>query len=179
MGGSERPPCPPTLGDAPGNPGRPSSSREGMSTTVVVTRSHMHPEPDELARREADALVLTAEERRWGRRNVRTRGGRELRLALPTGTRLAPGDVLHVGPDWYVRVEAAPEPVLAIRPASFDEAVRIAFEVGNRHFTIAIDGDRLLVPDDPAMVQLLGRLAIAFERIAAAFIPVGLGHRHD
>ncbi|MBI1736265.1 MAG: urease accessory protein UreE [Candidatus Rokubacteria bacterium] len=146
--------------------------------TVVITWSHVHAGDAELAGRDADALVLTAEERRWGRRRVRTRGGRELRLALPTGTRLAPGDVLHVGPDWYVRVEAAPEPVLAVRPASFDEAVRIAFEVGNRHFTIAIDGDRLLVPEDPAMVQLLGRLGVAYERTEAAFVPVGLGHQH-
>lgn len=146
---------------------------------VVITQPHVHPGHDELARREADALVLTAEERRWGRRKVRTRSGRELRLALPTGTRLAPGDVLHVGPDFYVRVEAAPEAVLAVRPASFAEAVRVAFEVGNRHFTVAIDGDRLLVPDDPAMVQLLDRLGIAWERTQAAFIPVGSGHRHD
>ena len=150
-----------------------------MSTSVIVTQPHVHPHPDDLVRREADALVLTAEERRWGRRRVRTRGGRELHLALPTGTRLVPGDVLHVGPDWYVRVEAAPEAVLAVRPVSFPDAVALAFEVGNRHFTIAVDGDRLLVPDDPAMVQLFQRLGVAYERTAAAFVPVGLGHRHD
>ena len=33
--------------------------------------------------------------------------------------------------------------------------LRIAFEVGNHHFPLAIDGDELLVPDDTAMVQLL------------------------
>ena len=33
--------------------------------------------------------------------------------------------------------------------------MRVAFEVGNRHFTLALDGERLLVPDDPAMGQLL------------------------
>ena len=147
--------------------------------TVVVTRSPVPADPGELACREADVLELTAEERRWCRRKVRTRGGRELHLALPTGTRLAPGDVVHVGPSWYVRVEAAPEPVLAVRPASFEEAVRVAFEVGNRHFTVAIDGDRLLVPDDPAMVQLLARLPIPYERTHAGFIPLGSGHRHD
>jgi urease accessory protein len=148
-------------------------------TTIVVTRCHAHVDPGELACRESDVLVLTAEERRWGRRRVRTRGGRELHLALPTGTRLTPGDVLHVGPDWYVRVEAAAEPVLAVRPRSFDEAIRVAFEVGNRHFSVAIDGERLLVPDDPAMAQLLDRLGIAWDRAEAAFIPLGSGHRHD
>jgi urease accessory protein len=127
---------------------------------------------------EPDALVLTAEERRWCRRRVVTRGGRSLALALPTGSVLAPGDVLHVGPDWYATVEAAPEPVLAVTPVSTLEAIRIAFEVGNRHFTLAVDGDRLLVPDDPAMEQLLGRLGVAWTRVSAVFTPVGAGHRH-
>ncbi|MBI4638904.1 MAG: urease accessory protein UreE [Candidatus Rokubacteria bacterium] len=133
----------------------------------------------DLAQLERDALVLTAEERRWGRRRVRTRRGRELQLALPTGSVLVPGELLYVGPDWYVVVEAAPEPVLALTPRSREESLRVAFEVGNRHFTLALDGERLLVPDDPAMEQLLARLGVAFERMEAVFMPIGAGHRHD
>jgi urease accessory protein UreE len=57
--------------------------------------------------------------------------------------------------------------------------VRVAFEVGNRHFTVAIDGDRLLVPDDTAMVQLLTRLGVPWIRDRAVFVPLGAGHRHD
>lgn len=133
----------------------------------------------ELMGRERDVVVMTGEERRWGRRRVVTAGGRELALALPTGSVLAPGAVLHVGADWYVVVEAALEPVLAVWPRSSEEGLRVAFEVGNRHFTLALDGERLLVPDDPAMEQLLGRLEVAFERMRAAFVPLGQGHRHD
>jgi len=150
-----------------------------MSDVPVVTEARIRVDASELARRERDRLVLTAEERRWGRRRVRTARGRELALALPTGSTLDPGAVLHVDREWYVVVEAAAEPVLAVRPRSRDEAVRIGFEVGNRHFTVAIDGDRLLIPDDPAMVQLLGRLGVAFTRERAVFSPVGAGHRHD
>ena len=102
-----------------------------------------------------------------------------LALALPTGSTLTPGEILHVGPDWYVVVEGAAEPVLTVMPSSHEEALRIAFEVGNRHFTLALDGDRLLVPDDPAMDQLLTRLGVSFERAQAVFVPVGTGHRHD
>jgi urease accessory protein len=145
---------------------------------VVVTRAHVHVHIADLSLLEADAVVLTAEERRWGRRRVTTRGGREIQLALPTGSRLTPGEILCVGHGWYARVEAAPEPVLAVRPASFAEAVRIAFEVGNRHFMLALDGDRLLIPDDPAMSQLLMRLDITFERTLAAFDPIGVTHKH-
>src|SRR5437879_9168531 len=146
---------------------------------VVITHPHVHLHDADLSRLERDALGLTAEERRWGRRRVTTRAGRTLALALPTGSVLTPGDILHVGPGWYVVIEAAPEPVLAVTPRSREEAIRIAFEVGNRHFTLAVDGERLLVPDDPAMDQLLGRLGVAFERVQRVFVPVGAGHRHD
>lgn len=145
----------------------------------VITKSHVHVPGDGLAGLERDTLVLTAEERRWGRRRVKTTAGRELVLALPTGTALTPGDVLHVGDAWYVVVEAAAEPVLAVVPRSREEGLRLAFEVGNRHFTLAIDGERLLVPDDTAMEQLLNRLGVPWTRDHAVFVPVGAGHRHD
>jgi len=146
---------------------------------TVVTAPPSPVESRALAGLERDALVLTAEERRWGRRRIVTRGGRELTLALPTGSVLAPGDVVHVDRGWYVTVEAAPEAVLAVTPRSREEGLRIAFEVGNRHFTLALDGARLLVPDDPAMEALLTRLDVPWERDRAPFTPLGRGHRHD
>lgn len=146
---------------------------------VVVTEIQALATHGDLSGLERDAVLLTAEERRWARRRVRTRGGRELVLALPTGTLLRPGTVLWVGDGAYVVVEAAEEPVLAITPRSPAEAVRIAFEVGNRHFTLAIDGDRLLVPDDTAMSVLLTRMEVEWTRTRAVFMPLGPGHRHD
>jgi urease accessory protein len=146
---------------------------------TVVTEARVTAGDGELVGRERDELVLTAEERRWGRRRVVTRRGRELALALPTGSVLNPGEVLHVDAGWYVVVEAAPEPVLAVSPRSREEGLRVAFEVGNRHFTLAVDGERLLVPDDPAMEQLLRRLEVPFARAHAVFVPIGQGHRHD
>lgn len=146
---------------------------------VVITRPQVHVHDADLSRRDRDLLVLTAEERRWGRRRVTTQAGRVLALALPTGTTLTPGDILHVAADWYVVIEAAPEPVLAVTPRSRDEALRITWEVGNRHFTLAVDGERLLLPDDTAMEQLLARLDVPFERMQSIFIPLGAGQRHD
>jgi urease accessory protein len=152
-----------------------------MTTDAVPVVTHV-PAPGDaagLGGRERDVLVLTAEERRWGRRRVRTAAGRELVLALPTGSVLAPGTVLHVADTWYVVVEAAPEPVIAVAPRSREEALRVAFEVGNRHFPLALDGERLLVPDDPAMRQLLDRLGVLWALDRAPFVPLGAGHRHD
>ena len=145
----------------------------------VITEPHVHVDRRELTGLERDPLVMTAEERRWGRRRVTTRAGRSLLLALPTGTVLDPGDVLHVGAGWYVVVEAAVESVLVVTPRSTAEGLRVAFEVGNRHFTLALEGGRLLVPDDVAMEQLLTRLGVAWTRDRAVFIPLGTGHRHE
>ena len=147
--------------------------------TVIITHPLVHVHDADLSRLERDALVLTAEERRWGRRRVTTAKGRELALALPTGSVLVPGAILHVARDFYVMIEAASEPVLVVTPRSHEEALRVAFEVGNRHFTLAIDGDRLLVPDDPAMEQFLERLDVPWRRDQAVFVPLGAGHRHD
>ena len=132
-----------------------------------------------LAGRERDCVVMTSEERRWARRRVRSVGGRELALALPTGTVMAPGALLAVAPQWYIEVEAAEEPVLAITPFDADAAVRIAFEVGNHHFSLAIDSGLLLVPDDPALEQLLTRIGARWRRERRVFDPIGRGHRHE
>jgi urease accessory protein len=150
-----------------------------MSQVPVITESHVHVHDEQLAKLQRDRLVLSAEERRWGRRRVVTEKGRELALALPTGSSLTPGHVRYVGDKYYVVIEAAVESVIAIAPRSRDEMVRVAFEVGNRHFTVAIDGDRLLVPDDIAMEQLLTRIGVPWTRDRAVFAPIGAGHRHD
>ena len=150
-----------------------------MSVIPIVTEGHVHATAEQLAGLDRDRLVLSAEERRWGRRRVKTQQGRELALALPTGTTLTPGQLLYVGAEYYVVIEAAEEPVLVVTPRTRDEAIRVAFEVGNRHFSVSIAGDRLLVPDDVAMEQLLDRLGVAWKRDRAVFVPIGAGHRHE
>jgi urease accessory protein len=129
--------------------------------------------------KERDCLRMTAEERRWVRRRLTSSAGREVALALQTGTVMHPGDILVNEPEWYLEVEAVEEPVLAIRPHDRQGALRVAFEVGNHHFPLAIEGEVLLVPDDVAMVQLMERLGAPWERRRAVFDPIAKGHRHD
>jgi len=141
---------------------------------VLVIRDHgRRADPAALAGKARDVLTLTWDERRWTRRRVTTRAGREVALALPTGAVLAPGDILIEEPDWYLAVEAEPEPVLAAVPRSDAEAVALAFEIGNRHFSLALDGDAFLVPDDLAMAHLLSRLGIPWARRLAVYEPLG------
>jgi urease accessory protein UreE len=146
---------------------------------LVITDAHLSVAPEALAGKERDPLRLTWEQRRWTRKRVVSGRGREVALALPTGSVLHPGAVLAVEDTWYLVVEASPESVLAATPRDRAEAIRVAFEVGNRHFSLALDGDALLVADDAAMEQLLTRLGVPWERREAVFDPIGAGHRHE
>jgi len=134
---------------------------------------------EELIGKEEDQIVLTWEQRRWGRCRLTSAKGRDVALALPTGATLAPGAILRVEPEWYLVIEAAAEPLLAVSPPDYGSALRTAFEVGNRHFPLAVEQKTLLVPDDPAMVQLLERLHVPWERRQAVFNPIGTSHRHE
>ena len=147
---------------------------------VVITETALPVASAALEGKQRDTLCLTWEERRWTRKRAVTAAGRTVALALPTGTVLRHGDVLAVEPSWYLVVEARAEPVLAALPRDSAEAIRLAFDVGNRHFSIALDGDAMLVPDDVAMEQLLTRLGVPWERRRAVYEPIGGGgHRHD
>jgi len=152
-----------------------TESRVDGKPVVMITEPRVEAAASALQGRQRDTLYLTWEGRRWTRKRVRTTGGREVALALPTGTVLRPDDVVAVREDWYLIVEGRPEPVLVLVPRDRDEAVRIALEVGNRHFPLAVEGDRLLVPDDSAMVQLVERLGARWERAQKVFDPLHIG----
>ncbi len=146
---------------------------------IVIERVISGTADEVLKGKERDVLALTWEERRWGRRRVTTVKGREVALALPTGSVLRAGQILAVEPEWYLEVEPVPEPVIVMFPRDRGEALRVAFEIGNRHFSLAVEADALVVPDDPAMEQLLTRLGVKWERRTAVFNPIGSGHAHE
>ena len=107
-----------------------------------------------------------------------TRGGRVFTLALPPGETLVPGRVLYVGPGWYVTIEAAPEPLLAISPRTRREGLRVALEIGRLHGALAVSDSRLLAPDEPAVERLLRRLGVPWVRVHEPFRPVTSGSPH-
>jgi len=147
--------------------------------SLIIDRQESQSNLDGLRAKEEDKLILTWEERRWVRGRFTTAKGRKVGIALPTGTVLEPGAILFVGEGWYLRLEAAVEPVLEIVPSRCDEALRIAFEVGNRHFPMALEEGKILVPDDKAMVRLMERLGASWERRQAIFNPIANTQPHQ
>jgi urease accessory protein len=147
--------------------------------TLIIERQEPQVNPDDLRAKEEDKLVLTWEQRRWLRGRYTTAKGRKIGIALPTGAALAPGVVLYVAPDWFLRIEAAIEPVLEVSPSGYEAAMKIAFEVGNRHFPLALQDGKILVPDDKAMVRLMDRLGAPWERRQTVFDPIGNTQLHQ
>jgi len=147
--------------------------------TLIIDRLIPPANQDDLRAKEEDKLVLAWEERRWLRGRFMTAQGRKIGIALPTGTTIAPGSILRVEEYWYLRLEAAIEPVLEIVPSDYAEAVKIAFEVGNRHFPLALEATKILVPDDKVMIRLMERLGVPFCRRQAVFDPVGSTQLHQ
>jgi len=147
--------------------------------TLIIDRMHPAANLEDLRAKEEDKLVLTWEQRRWMRGRFTTAQGRKIGIALPTGTTPAPGAILYVAADWYLKMEAAMESVLEIIPADCSEAVKIAFEIGNLHFPLALEGNKILIPDDKAMARLMERLGVRWERRQAIFDPIGNTQLHQ
>ena len=151
-----------------------------MWGNLLIIDHLISPVSEEMLRaKEHDKLVLTWEQRRWVRGRFTTDKGRKIGLALPTGTTLPPNAILWIEPDWYLRIEAATESVLEILPSDQEEAIKIAFEVGNRHFPLAIQGNVLQVPDDKAMIRLIDRLGAKWTRRQTVFNPIGNTESHQ
>lgn len=146
---------------------------------IIVDALPINVSRDLLDGKEIDRLLLTWEQRRWMRGRFTTEKGREIGVALPTGVQIEPGQIMWIGRDWYLTMGAASEPLLAIHARDQQEAIRIAFEIGNLHFPLAVAGERLLVPDDSAMSQLLGRIGAHWEKCSLAFQPIGKGSPHE
>lgn len=90
-------------------------------------------------------LPMTADDRRRVRRRVDAGDGTVLELALPTGTALGVGQVLHATESTVYAVAAADERVLVVRPRDLAEAARVGHLVGNLHRDLDVDADGTLV----------------------------------
>jgi urease accessory protein len=126
-----------------------------------------------------DRVVLTWEQRQRSRQKLLTMQGREIALALPTGTRLQAGDLLP-GPEGWIAVELALEDVLRIIPRSQQETAFVAYQIGSRHLPLEIGEQGLKTLYDLVLETFLGRQGIVVERTQLPFTPVSAtsGHRH-
>ncbi len=109
-----------------------------------------------------DAVLLTWEGRRKCRQRLTTTEGREIGLALPTGTILQPGDVLYRNEQFEIVVEGLPEKVLVLRPQTRRAFGIACYQIGNLHRPIGFCGGAILIPYEPVLENQMDRLGFEY-----------------
>jgi urease accessory protein len=112
-----------------------------------------------------------------------------LGVFLPRGAVVRGGDVLMAEDGAMIRVIAAPQAVLVIKPCSehgspFD-LTRAAYHLGNRHVPIELKPDHLKIEPDHVLADMLRAMHLivqeqqaAFEPEGGAYTPSSGGHAH-
>jgi urease accessory protein len=94
-------------------------------------------------------------------------------LSLPRAVRLADGDGLRLADGNFLRIVAAPEPLVEATATDGEHLAKLAWHIGNRHVPAEIVGGRLRIAVDPVLEDMLQRLGAATRRLDAPFHPEG------
>jgi urease accessory protein len=137
----------------------------------------------------AGHVALDWDTRQKSRFDATDSAGRTLGVFLPRGQVVRGGDVLVAEDGSLVRVDAAPQPVLVVRPCAehgspFD-LLRAAYHLGNRHVQLELKPDHLKLEPDHVLADMLRAMHLivreeqaAFEPEAGAYAAGGHGHAH-
>jgi urease accessory protein len=125
----------------------------------------------------APTVELDWDVRQKSRFDATDSAGRHLGVFLPRGTVVRGGDVLVAEDGSMVRVSAAAQPVLVVRPCTehgtpFD-LVRAAYHLGNRHVQLELQPDHLKLEPDPVLAEMLRRMHLIVSDEQTAFEPEG------
>ena len=156
----------------------------------MLTVNKLLPQGQGLAQvllKRAPSVELDWDVRQKSRFDATDSSGRHLGVFLPRGTLVRGGDVLIAEDGSMVRVLAAPQPVLVVRPCSahgtpFD-LVRAAYHLGNRHVQLELQPDHLKFEPDHVLADMLRQMHLIVTEEQAAFEPEGGayaagGHSH-
>jgi urease accessory protein len=138
--------------------------------------------------RRAACVELDWDVRQKSRFEATDTSGRALGVFLPRGTVVRGGDVLVADDGSLIRVAAAPQAVLIVRPCPehgtpFD-LLRAAYHLGNRHVALQLAPDHLKLEADHVLAELLRRMHLivtaaneGFDPEGGAYADAGHGHR--
>lgn len=128
---------------------------------------------------ERDAVTLDFDDRYRRRRRYVAAGGLAFLLDLPEAAVLRDGDGLALEGGGFVRVRAAPEPLVEVTARTAAEVARLAWHLGNRHLPTQImvpaegGAPRLLIRHDHVILHMLRGLGATLRHIEAPFDPEG------
>jgi urease accessory protein len=148
----------------------------------------------------AAQLVLDWDIRQKSRFDATASDERHVGVFLPRGTVVRGGDVLITQDGSFLRVVAAPQPVLRITACpdhpAHDQAfdlMRAAYHLGNRHVPIELQPDHLKIEPDHVLADMLRAMHLTVVEVREPFEPEGgaygakgahaaghgHGHHHD
>lgn len=127
-------------------------------------------------------LVLPFDSRRKSRQLVKLERGEEVGLLLPPGTVLCDGDVIESEDGSKLKIQAAKEELMMVTASDPFLLLRAGYHLGNRHASIELRPDRILLPVDPVLKEMLIGLGVTVSLVTEKFTPetgaYGGGHKH-
>lgn len=130
----------------------------------------------------AATLTLDFDARHRRRIRLNTDAGEAVLLDLPQAVAMADGDGLRLEDGRWLRVVAAPEPLIEVRSANRQALMRIVWHIGNRHLAADIHDDAIRIRPDHVIEAMLRGLGGIVEAVQAPFQPEGGaygGHAHS
>ncbi len=126
-----------------------------------------------------DKVTLDLDARRKRRQTLICDGGLQVLIDLPAVPTLRDGDGFRLEDGRIIRIKAAPEALLEVRPSATDLG-RIAWHLGNRHLPVQFIGEGIRLRADHVIEDMLEKLGADTCRIEAPFDPEGgaYGHGH-
>ncbi|MEM6588299.1 MAG: urease accessory protein UreE [Pseudomonadota bacterium] len=137
--------------------------------TALSYRDHGHAEP-------ADQVELTYDARFLRRKTVIMASGARLLVNLPQTTSLDDGGRLVTAGGAEIEVVAAQEALLCVTTG--EGLARLAWHIGNRHTPCQVEGDHLLIQNDPVIRHMLETLGATLKEVQAPFKPEGGAYGH-
>ena len=125
------------------------------------------------------ALSLSHDERHIRRKLLHFANGDMIMVDLKEPVHLSEGDVLEAENGEYFLIHAANEPLYSVKAATPLELALLAWHLGNRHQSVEIVENRILVLRDPVIRAMLEGLGATIKEIEAPFQPLhGAYHDH-
>ena len=126
--------------------------------------------------RRAATLELDWQTRQKSRFDAVDSQGRQIGVFLARGGVVRGGDVLVAEDGSLIAVKAKAESLLAVTVGSAGSSIdllRAAYHLGNRHVPLEVTPTRLQLEPDHVLAELLQRMGLVVESVAAPFEPEG------
>ncbi len=130
---------------------------------------------------EVDTVELDWFEAEKKRIRKTTAEGRDIGIAIDEN--LKDGDIIYLDDKLCVAVKLTSCPLIKINVHTMQEMGRLCFEIGNRHLSLKISDDNVLIPHDEPTEKHLKNLGFECENIIGRFddfiVCKAHGHSHS